>query len=188
MFLQQRLRRETTLSLAKFGSVVEPRIPYLDNDLIEILLRTPVDLKVSEKIQAHILRKRRPAFLQIANANTGTRVGVGRTARRISSFKLRVLAKLGVPGYQPYERLGLWLRRELADLVQSILISDACLDRGIFEPDGVRRVVDDHLANRRNHTFLIMALMIFELGQRRLVDDESAIAETISTTDKVHTG
>lgn len=188
LFVQQRLRRETTLSLAKFGSVVEPRIPYLDNDLIEILLRSPVNLKVSEKIQAHILRKRRPEFLRIANANTGTRVGVGPTARRLSSLKLRVLAKLGVPGYQPYERLGLWLRQELADLVKSILVSDVCLDRGIFEPDGVRRVVEDHLANRRNHTFLLMALMIFELGQRRLVDDVCSITKSISSADKVHTG
>ncbi len=26
-----------------------------------------------------------------------------------------IFAKLGVPGYQPYERTGLWLRRELSE-------------------------------------------------------------------------
>ena len=74
-------------------------------------------------------------------------------------------AKLGVRGYQPYERLGLWLRRELRPFVERVLLSPECLERGIFDPNTVRAVVDNHLNNRRNHTSLLLALLIFELGQ-----------------------
>ncbi len=80
---------------------------------------------------------------------------------------MRVFAKLGVPGYQPYERLGLWLKRELGGTVKDILLDDQCLDRGLFNPQCVRGVVDRHLNSQANHTFLLMAMMIMELGMRR---------------------
>ena len=76
-----------------------------------------------------------------------------------------MFAKLGFRGYQPYERLGLWLRRELAPLVRRILLSDACLERGVFRPSAVTKAVEQHLSGGRNHTFLILAMMIFERGQ-----------------------
>ena len=49
-----------------------------------------------------------------------------------------MFAKLGLRGYQPYERLGLWLRRELRPLVEGLLLSPECLDRGVLTPDAVR--------------------------------------------------
>lgn len=168
LFLSQRLRRETVLSLVKFRSIVEPRLPYLDNELVDLLLATPPELKFGETIQAYILRKRRPSFLKVVNANTGARVGSGKLVQRLASVKMKVLAKLGVPGYQPYERLGLWLRRELAPTVREILLGDECLSGSVFDADGVRHVVTQHLENRRNHTFLLLAMMIYELGRRQL--------------------
>lgn len=176
LFVNQRLRRETALSLAKFGSVVEVRVPYLDNDLVRLLMATPPRLKLGAAIQAYILRRRMPTFLDVVNSNTGTCVEAGPLARRISTFRMKVLAKLGVPGYQPYERLGLWLRRELAGMVRDILLGEQALDRGIFQPDTVRRIVAQHQANKKNHTYLLMAMMIYELGQRHLAPGGLAAA------------
>jgi asparagine synthase (glutamine-hydrolysing) len=172
LFISQRLRRETALSLVKFGSLVETRLPYLDNDLVDLLLALPPERKLSDGLQAHILRRRRPAFLDVVNANTGTRVGAGPVDRLFARARLKVLGKLGVRGYQPYERLGLWLRQELRPFVERLLLSDRCLGRGVFDPDTVRGVVRGHLAGRRNHTFLLLALLIFEQGQREFRDGE----------------
>jgi asparagine synthase (glutamine-hydrolysing) len=170
MFLNQRLRRETALSLVEFDSVVETRLPYLDNELIDELFAAPPELKLGEEIQADILRRHRPEFLNVVNVNTGTVVGAGRLRRTIGDFRRRVLAKLGVKGYQPYERLGLWLRRELRPLVERLLLSEESLDRGVFDPNTVRHVVADHLGGRKNHTFLLLALLIFETGRREFTD------------------
>ncbi|MEX2317848.1 MAG: asparagine synthase-related protein [Pirellulales bacterium] len=172
VFLDQRVRRETMLSMVKFRSVVEPRLPYLDRQLVERLLALPVEWRLDDELQTHILRKRKPEFCDVENTNTGTVLGASSLRRAYAGFKMKVFSKLGVPGYHPYERLGLWLRRELAPLVRRILLSEQCLDRGVFAPDTVRRVVERHLNGRRNHTYLILAMMIFELGQRRLVDEE----------------
>jgi asparagine synthase (glutamine-hydrolysing) len=175
LFVTQRLRRETAMSMVKFGSLVETRLPFLDNDLIEALLAAPVDLKLDERIQTHILRRRRPAFLDVVNANTGARVGAGTLVRTLSKARLKVLAKLGVQGYQPYERLGLWLRRELRPLVSRLLLSDRCLERGLFDPQVLRGIVNDHFAGRRNHTFLLMAMLVYETGQQESIDQPSAL-------------
>ncbi len=172
LFLTQRLRRETALSMVEFGSLVETRLPFLDNDLIDVLFSAPPELKIGDKIQSHILRRRKPDFLGVINANTGAPLGAGPLRNLTAKIKVKVLAKLGVRGYQPYERLGRWLREDLRPLVNSLLLSERCLDRGVFDPQTVRAVVDRHLTGRSNHTFLLMAMMIFELGQREFADGD----------------
>ncbi len=173
LFVHQRLRRETVLSMMKFRQVVEPRLPYLDNDLVPLLLSLPADMKLDEAIHVHILAKRRPSFLKVTNTNTGARLGAPAWWRRCATLRMKAFAKLGVPGYQPYERLGLWLRTELAPLLKEVLLGPRCLERGVFDPDGVRHVVTQHLAGR-NHTYLLLAMMIFEVGQRYLTDGQVA--------------
>lgn len=170
LFITQRLRRETAMSLVKFGSVVETRLPFLDPELVDCVLAAPPDMKTDEQIQASILHKRFPAFLDVTNVNTGARVGANRAVKAAQHFKMRVLAKLGVRGYQPYERLGLWLRRELKPLVRETLLNDRCLERGTFRADTVRSVVEQHFAGSRNHTYLLLAMMIYEVGQRKFAD------------------
>jgi asparagine synthase (glutamine-hydrolysing) len=179
LFVHQRLRRETMMSMVKFNSVVEPRLPFLDHDFVSLVLALSPKLKLDETIQDHILRKRCPEFLNVSNTNTGTIVGANRARRMFASLRMKVLSKLRVPGYQPYERMGLWLRQELAPLVKGILLSDRSLDRGVFNPGGLKAIVANHLANRRNHTFLLLTLMTFELGQQ-LIEDEMGVWNELS--------
>lgn len=164
LFTTQRLR-EIGLSLSMIGSVVTTRVPYYDKQLVELLMSAPAELKVGDKIHTHILRRYRPEFIKIVNANTGAPVGASRIRNIVSKFHMRVLAKLGVKGYQPYARLGLWLRRELKSMVRDVLLDECCLERGVFDPDTVRQVVRQHQDEHYNHTFLIMAMMIYELGR-----------------------
>jgi asparagine synthase (glutamine-hydrolysing) len=166
LFLNERLHRETALSMQMFNNFTTVRMPFVDNDVVRVLLSMPPEMKLDETLQAALFRRRRPDFLRVTNTNTGARVGAGRMAREIGYLRMRVAAKLGLKGYQPYERLGLWLRRELRDLVTSTLLEDRFLDGGLFRPDAVRRVVDAHLDGKANHTFLLMALLIFGMGRQ----------------------
>src|SRR5262249_31770548 len=45
LFVTMRSRRETAMSLVKFGSLVETRLPYLDNELVDAVLAAPIDQK-----------------------------------------------------------------------------------------------------------------------------------------------
>ena len=177
LFLSERLHRETALSMHQFNCYALVRLPYLDNDVVDALLAMPAAMKMGDTLQAGILRHRRPEFLGVVNSNTGAPVGAGPLRRSLSQLRLRVYAKLGVRGYQPYERLGLWLRRELRGMAESVLASDRFLARGVCRPDAVRRVLAQHASGEVNHTFLIMSLFIFELGQQMLEDPEGFAAD-----------
>jgi asparagine synthase (glutamine-hydrolysing) len=172
LFLSQRLHRETALSMHMFGCFSAVRMPYVDNDVVDTLLAMPARLKLRDELQTSLLQHHRPAFLDVVNSNTGARMGAGRLEGEIARFRMRVGAKLGLKGYQPYERLGLWLRQELRPMVERVLLDERCLARGVFVADVVRRVVREHMARQKNHTFLLMSLLIFELGQQMLDDPD----------------
>jgi asparagine synthase (glutamine-hydrolysing) len=175
-FLTQHIRRATGLSMAKFEAVAETRLPYLDADLIAALMAAPPALKLGDGIHAMLLQRYAPEFLEVPNANTGAPIRA-RWLRRIATRSLHhVLAKLGVDGYQPYERIGLWLRRQCLPMVRQILLSEECLDRGVLDAGAVRRTLDEHTAGTANHTYLILAMLAFEVGQQELVRTALAYA------------
>jgi hypothetical protein len=157
----------------------------LDNGVIDAVLAAPIDLRLNDELQAEIIRRRCPALLEVINVNTGARLRAGRLARLLGEYRQKILAKIGVKGYQPYERLGLWLRRELRPLVATILLDSRCLDRGIFAPQAVRDIINRHNARRANHTFLILAMMIFETGQRMFADGAEAALEVTGSGQSV---
>src|SRR5262249_1693246 len=68
LFITQRLRRETSLSMMKFGSAVETRLADLGNEVVDALLAAPPGLKMGDRIQRYILERRRPEFLNVVNA------------------------------------------------------------------------------------------------------------------------
>ena len=100
----------------------------------------------------------------VVNANTGAPMNAGPWQAKLAYFRMKVLGRLGVAGYQPYERLGLWLARELKPLVHRVLLSERFIDKGLFEPAGIRELLSQHEKRQRNHTYLIMALLVLEMA------------------------
>jgi asparagine synthetase B (glutamine-hydrolysing) len=168
VFVAERLRRETAPSLHLFRNYVETRVPFLDPELVSVLCEAPVHLKVGDGLQTHILKRHRPAFCGVVNANTGAPMSAPAWRARVSYLRMRILGRFGVPGYQPYERLGLWLARDLRPLVRGLLLSDEFLSRGIFDRASISGILEQHDSRRRNHTYLIMALMVLEVSQREV--------------------
>jgi asparagine synthase (glutamine-hydrolysing) len=164
LFLNERLHRETPLSLQMFGHFATVRQPYLDNDVIESLFAMPAEMKLADELQTSLLRRVKPAFLDVTNSNTGARMGAGSLETAFAKLRLKVGAKLGLKGYQPYERLGLWLRQDLRPMVEATVTGDRLLASGLFNPDTVRRIVRQHVDGQANHTFLLMSLVIFAMG------------------------
>ena len=170
LFIRERLRRETGASLHMFRNFVEVRVPYMDTDLIDLILTLPPAIKLDATLQSHILKRIRPEFLRVTNANTGTRMDASPLRARIGYLRMKVMAKLGAPGYQPYERLGLWLTTDLKPLLQRTILSEPFLARGIVDVDHIRRLVAQHESRERNHTYLLMALIILELAHQEVFE------------------
>ena len=62
MFVEERLRRETAMSMQMFGSVVDIRMPYMDSEFIDVTMQVPPEMKIGDTIQSFILAPALPGL------------------------------------------------------------------------------------------------------------------------------
>ena len=55
-----------------------------------------------------------------------------------------------------------WLRRELQPLMRDLLSPDRLARRGLFDPDVVEAMMNDHVAGKENHAHTLFPLMVFD--------------------------
>jgi asparagine synthase (glutamine-hydrolysing) len=66
------------------------------------------------------------------------------------------------------------MRNEMKDLILTVLLDPRTLQRGYFDPAGVRRLLDEHFSGRRNSSGHIWRLLIFELWHRNFLETFAA--------------
>jgi asparagine synthase (glutamine-hydrolysing) len=66
--------------------------------------------------------------------------------------------------------LARWLRGDLRPLLDDLLDADRVRARGLFRPDVVQALKDEHLAGRRSHADRLWTLMMAELWLREYLD------------------
>jgi asparagine synthase (glutamine-hydrolysing) len=141
----------TKVDRMSMATSLEVRVPLLDHVFVEWVTGLPLEWKLRGGQQKYILRK------------LAERVGVPREAL-----------------YRPKQGFAMplvhWIRNELRDLIMTTLLEPRTLQRGYFNPAGVRQLLDEHFRGRRDHSGGIWRLLIFELWHRNYL-------EKIRTTD-----
>lgn len=125
---------------------LEERVPLLDHDLVDFSLRLPPHWKYQDGQGKYMLRNVMHQFVPETIAN-------GRKQ-----------------GFTPPDAT--WYRTTLRPQVEGLLLDERTLSRGIFEPSGIRRIVEEHQSQKANHRFLIWSLMLFEWWNRLFIDRE----------------
>jgi asparagine synthase (glutamine-hydrolysing) len=69
-----------------------------------------------------------------------------------------------------------WFRGELKDMAYDVLLSQSARQRGLFRPDYVRRLLDEHCAARFDHQNRLWALLMLESWFRMWIDAPAAAA------------
>src|ERR1700683_4008864 len=89
------------------------------------------------------------------------------TSRKLFSAKLA--RRVGLPRERLYRQkqgftlpLVHWMRNELKDMLM-VLVEPRTLERGYFQPSGVRKLMDDHLLRGKTMTGRLWRLLMFEL-------------------------
>jgi asparagine synthase (glutamine-hydrolysing) len=123
---------------------LEVRVPILDYQFVEWVTGLPPEWKLRGSTQKYILRK------------LAERVGVPREAlnRPKQGFALPLVH---------------WMRNELKEELM-ILMEPRTLQRGYFEADGIRKLMNDHLYGGRDLTGRIWRLLMFELWHRNFLE------------------
>lgn len=135
----------TKVDRMSMATSLEVRVPILDHLFVEWVTGLPTEWKLRGGQQKYILRK------------LAERVGVPREAL-----------------YRPKQGFALplvhWIRHELKDLILTVLLEPRTLQRGYFNPEGVRRLLDEHFRERRDHSGRIWRLLILELWHRNFLE------------------
>ncbi len=122
---------------------LETRVPYLDNEMIDLALRLPSRLKWKGRERKYILKR---AY-----------------ARDLPPQILR----RGKQGFSM--PLKTWLNREWNPLLHELLSDSEMRASELFEPAAVARFVREHEAGHANHSHLLWGLMVFQLWRRRFL-------------------
>ena len=142
-FLNGLLLVDDKLSMAHS---VEGRVPFLDNDLVNYVARMPSGYKLNGGQGKAVLRKAMNGLLPDETIN-----------RRKQ-------------GFTPPDRT--WYKEESWDYIQQLILSERAVERQYFRPDYLKKILNDHLHDRRNNRFLIWSLMCFEWWNRLFVDGD----------------
>ena len=140
----------TKIDRMSMAHSIESRVPLLDNHVVEFAARLPASLKIRGGRRKHILKE---AAAPLVPASI--------LARRKRGFEVPV---------------GVWFRGGLRELFADVLLSARARERGYFEPRFIRRLVDEHVAGRRDHTLRLWSLLIFELWHRQYLDSREPAA------------
>ena len=73
-------------------------------------------------------------------------------------------------GRHKYYHFRIWYRNGLGKYVQDVLLDPRSLNRDYIERKGVERIVQDHLAGKRNYTSEIHKLLTLELFHRLFIE------------------
>jgi asparagine synthase (glutamine-hydrolysing) len=67
-----------------------------------------------------------------------------------------------------------WFRGELREMAYDVLLSHAARGRGLFRPETVQTLLDEHAEGRRRHHHRLWALLFLELWFRMWIDAPAA--------------
>ncbi len=124
---------------------LEARVPILDHKFLEWVTALAPEWKMRHGESKYIFRK------------LAEKVGVPRSVlyRKKQGFALPLVH---------------WMRHELKELILTLLLETRTLQRGYFNEQGVRRLVDEHFRRRRDHSPRIWRLLMFEMWHRNFLE------------------
>lgn len=134
----------TKVDIASMAFSLEARAPFLDHKVVDLAARFPIEWKIHGRQGKQILID---TFADLLPKRIQKRSKMG----------------FGVP-------LDHWFRAELRPLLEDVLLSQTSLDRGLFRPEQVRKLVDEHVHGLWDHSYRLWNLLVLELWQRTFLD------------------
>ncbi|HEY0728911.1 MAG TPA: asparagine synthase-related protein, partial [Pyrinomonadaceae bacterium] len=153
-YLHELLMKQDQMSMA---ASVESRVPFLDHKLVEFTSSLPERLKLRRWTTKYVLRQSMKGVLPPAILDR---------------------PKMGFP-----VPLGKWFRGAYAPVLDEYVLSSRAIERGIFNAEFVRSLVDQHRGGVANHSERLWSLVNLEMWFRRFIDGENAGAN-LETADE----
>lgn len=165
---------------------LENRMPFFDNDFIEFVYSLPNELRFNHYIYNKMLLKFFPkTYKSIPWQKTGLPIGTNKNIQIIHHYYHggqsrvnRLLQVMGLPSLfndsRNYVDYNSWMRDniELRHYIYDTVFDGRALGRGYFNPDYIRKLIDDHMSGKKNDAQIIGLLLTFELFNRMFIDGD----------------
>ena len=134
----------TKVDKMSMAASLEARVPFLDHRLVEFIATLPASFKVRGLKTKFLLKSTLDGILppQILN-------------KRKHAFL--------VPTAE-------WFQNGMREFVREMLFSETTMNKRFFNPEYVKRLVNEHFAGRRDFNQEIWSLLCFELWHRLFID------------------
>jgi asparagine synthase (glutamine-hydrolysing) len=122
---------------------LEARVPMTDPDLTEYLSRVPANVKLPRLRKKHLMRRAMEGILPPA-----------------------ILNKKKVGLEMPYSR---WIKDELNDVLMKTLSPEKVSATGLFRPEAVNALIDEHVGGRCDHGRALWGLLNYMMWYERYI-------------------
>ncbi|MCG2737380.1 MAG: asparagine synthase (glutamine-hydrolyzing) [Candidatus Methanoperedenaceae archaeon] len=124
---------------------LETRVPFLDHKLVEFSASVPYSIKLKGYNMKYLLKK------------------------AVKDLLPKKILKRKKMGFNP--PTGLWLDRDLKDLINEYLAKEVIEQRGYFSFDSIDKILKQHRSGKKNLGLKIWSLICLEEWHRIYVDD-----------------
>ncbi len=145
-YLVELLMKQDNMSMA---ASVESRVPFLDHVLVEFATNIPAEFLTRGLAGKWILKA---------------------AVEDLLPRSIIYRRKMGFP--TPWSG---WLAGPQLDVIEKLILEPRSLARGLFKPEGLRRLFAEHRARRLDHYDRIWRLLNLELWHRVFVEGETAL-------------
>jgi asparagine synthase (glutamine-hydrolysing) len=155
-FLHGLLVVEDKISMAHS---LETRVPFLDNDLVDLAARIPIQQKLNDIGQAARLDENVPGDkrLMYELKTSGGKTVLRQAMSRLIPDEITKRAKQGFSAPDAS-----WFRGESIDYINRLLRNPKAMIYDFIRPQYVTQVLDEHCSGRINRRLLIWSLLSFE--------------------------
>lgn len=177
------------------------RSPYLDNDFVRTVFRSPASALASNDVSLRLIADGNRGLLRIPTdrgvaGNRGRVLGAASRGLLEFLFKAEYAYDMGMPqwlarldhvlsalrlervflGRHKVFHFRVWYRDTLAEYVQEMLLDPRSLSRPHIERKGLEAVVRGHVKGDRNYTTELHTMLTLELLHRLFLDSKTAEA------------
>lgn len=152
---------------------VESRFPFWDYDLIHFIYSLPPQIRGDQILYRTIITKKLPVLARIPYDKQDYLPSVNPFLHNLQMFGVRALKRLKIfPNrvrlYADYEN---YLRHELREWAENILFDPRTVERGIYNADFIRSLMNRHLAGKEDWILgKIAPLITYEMVLREYFD------------------
>ncbi|KAF5437635.1 asparagine synthase (glutamine-hydrolyzing) [Candidatus Methanophagaceae archaeon] len=186
LFLQNHVRRWTIGGQILERFCIEDSVPTYDNNLIDVILKIPPELRLNHCIYRKFLKKLSPELASFIYDKNMIRADAplilwkaGAIYQRIGNKLKRQIWKLSkgkifIPGKRTYVEFNDWLRtnENWKIFFKDLLLDKNAMSKTYFNQDYIKTLIREHEKGKKNNAQKILYLASFELFLRLFMNKD----------------